>query len=397
MKSTRTIAVIAVSMCFTTIAQEILQLNLAQDKSHDAHNGKAVISGRGEALPDGYSVSLYVWDNEFGESIATDTIADGKFRIEVPVDEELIVGSIYVNNSRILSMHHMLYLTPGAEVEIGADSQFMYTWDVKSNVPEQSDYELFINNSKDLWIEYQKDMLDYYNFKSPLNYDEFEQRRDSIRMLITHRDLELLKTLPVGTVWLDMAYKLTRYYPSISEDMKTLYATLEDSVKNSPKGREIRNYLYSGTPVGIGDKFPDADFFDLEGNIHHFSEFRGKWCLVDFWNAGCAPCLRALPELRELKKEYPEMLELVSLSMDTESKWQEISKKLPLIGNNWNEGKEYYGVYRRLGINAFPTFLLVAPNGTIQDIWRGYDTGELKQKMSVYLKPEDKTECSELN
>ena len=79
------------------------------------------------------------------------------------------------------------------------------------------------------------------------------------------------------------------------------------------------------------------------------------------------------------------MLELVSLSIDTENMWRKASEKFHLIGNNWNEGKENYGIYRRLGTGLLPTFVLISPDGIIKDIWVGYATGELIQKMSSIL------------
>lgn len=98
------------------------------------------------------------------------------------------------------------------------------------------------------------------------------------------------------------------------------------------------------------------------------SEFQGKWCLVDFWNSGCGYSIRSLPELRELKEKYPDKLELISLSIDSDKIWRQSSEELHLTGNNWNEGKEDYGIYRRLGLNGYPYFLVVTPDGIIKDI-----------------------------
>ena len=98
-----------------------------------------------------------------------------------------------------------------------------------------------------------------------------------------------------------------------------------------------------------------------------------------------------------MKNQYKDNLELVSLSLDKDSDWREISKKLPLMGNNWNEGKEDYGMFTRLGLRAYPTFLIIDPTGMIKDIWMGYSTGSLKQKVNFFLRPRDKTEHKETN
>ena len=190
-------------------------------------------------------------------------------------------------------------------------------------------------------------------------------------------------------VWIDKAKNIASMSGRLNidtEDLKSMYATLDDSIKNSSKGKAIYGFLYPGSPIKVGDKFPDTDFHDLDGNVHSFSEFQGKWCLVDFWNSGCAPCLRGYPELHELKEKYQDALEIVSISIDSFNIWRKASEKIPTIGHNWNEGKENYGIFERLGTQAYPTYLVISPEGTIEDLWVGYDTGELKQKMSPFLK-----------
>ncbi len=180
-----------------------------------------------------------------------------------------------------------------------------------------------------------------------------------------------------------------------TEDLRTSYAALDDSIKNSQEGKAIYGYLYPGSPIGIGDQFPDTEFKDLDGNVHKLSEFQGKWCLIDFWNSGCSPCIRALPELRGLMEKYPDKLELISLSIDSERIWRNASETLHLKGNNWNEGKENYGIFRRLGTHAYPTFMIVAPDGNIKDVWRGFSEGSLKRRMGFYLRPKGSTDYAE--
>lgn len=381
---------VAMLMC-TASAQDVKEWNPVEEKV----DGIAVVSGSGEALPEGVRVRLIRWKDGQGNYVATDSIANGQFRLEVPVEEGLTVGALMFDYHAFPSMIHKLYLTPGAKVEIEAVDNYTYTWPVKSSVPEQAEYDLYIDNIKDLWTEYQVANIEYNKYR---NREANLQKSDSLGRLIRLRELELLKTRPIGTVWLDKAKDLAMISHRLkidTEDLKTMYSTLDDSIRNSPKGRAIYGYLYPGSHLGVGERFPDTEFYDIDGNAHSFSEFLGKWCLVDFWNSGCGPCRRALPELRELKEKYPDTLELISLSMDTERIWRKASEDLPLIGNNWNEGKEDYGIFRRFATNAYPTFLVVAPDGTVNDVWVGYATGELKQKMDSIFRTNSETESKE--
>lgn len=396
MKIQSIIAAIALSICLAAGAENERVLHSDPQEVNDANNGVAVIYGHGSALPEEVVVRLFKWEEGVGNLIDTDTIANSQFRFEIPAEDGLAIYSLSFDYHAFPGMNHDLYLTSGATVEIEAIDNYMFTWPVKSSVPEQAEYELFINNSKDLWTQYQIAGIEY---EKTGNINVF-QTQDSIKRLIQMRDLELLKTRPVGTVWLDKAQdfaKMSHRLKIDTDDLKSMYQTLDDSIKNSPAGRAIYGYLYPGSHIGVGDKFPDTEFMDINGNVHKFSEFNGKWCLVDFWNSGCAPCILAYPELRELKKKYPGMLECISLSIDSESIWQKATEKLHLTGNNWNEGKRDYGIFRRLGTNAYPTFVVIAPDGTIRDIWIGYSTGSLKRRMSFILRTKGNTEYTESN
>lgn len=43
---------------------------------------------------------------------------------------------------------------------------------------------------------------------------------------------------------------------------------------------------------------------DMQGKVHHLSDYRGKWVLVNYWATWCPPCLEEVPDLVMLYDQY---------------------------------------------------------------------------------------------
>ncbi len=54
-------------------------------------------------------------------------------------------------------------------------------------------------------------------------------------------------------------------------------------------------------------------------------DFRGKLVLIDVWASWCAPCLKAVPHLIELQKQYEGDLVVIGLNVDTDG-WSAVER-----------------------------------------------------------------------
>ena len=86
----------------------------------------------------------------------------------------------------------------------------------------------------------------------------------------------------------------------------SVYSKLTDEQRQSRLGEEITSLLSISSTVQEGDKIVDAELKDIEGNIHHLSDYKGKYILLDFWSRYCGPCLDAFPLLKEIAEKYKE-------------------------------------------------------------------------------------------
>src|SRR5882724_6435733 len=48
-------------------------------------------------------------------------------------------------------------------------------------------------------------------------------------------------------------------------------------------------------------RLPDLEFLDADDKPLHFSDYKGKAMLVNFWATWCAPCIKEMPSLDRLQ------------------------------------------------------------------------------------------------
>lgn len=116
---------------------------------------------------------------------------------------------------------------------------------------------------------------------------------------------------------------------------------------------------------------PDFTLNDISGNQITLSDFRGKWVILDFWGSWCAPCLKGMPELKEIYSAYSGRLEIIGVNCnDTEESWKSTVSRLQLP---WIQvfQPEDGTVAATYSVTAYPTKVVVNPEGKIIKIYSG--------------------------
>lgn len=119
---------------------------------------------------------------------------------------------------------------------------------------------------------------------------------------------------------------------------------------------------------------------DLNNNPWVYPRDRqGKLVLLDFWRTGCIPCLRASPALGQLQKEFrTKGLEVIGIACESttsprrERAVTQLLARHPMhyrvLMSGYRSPNEPCPVQVQLGVNRFPTLILLDENGTI--VWR---------------------------
>ena len=89
---------------------------------------------------------------------------------------------------------------------------------------------------------------------------------------------------------------------------------------------------------------------------------KGKTILIEVWASWCSDCVKAMPKLKEIQKENPEVV-YVFISMDKSfEKWNEGIKKHEIVGEHYwvNDEKGMKGSFgQSIDLDWIPRYIVV--------------------------------------
>jgi thiol-disulfide isomerase/thioredoxin len=120
----------------------------------------------------------------------------------------------------------------------------------------------------------------------------------------------------------------------------------------------------------VGKRAPELEVTDIQGNPILLSNLRGKTVLLDFWTSWCPPCLADAPALEKLNHRYADQLAIVGISVNEERAIVEKFLKdhphsFPIVLTSEQE------IPRPYQIDVFPTYMVIAPDGTLTSAVEG--------------------------
>lgn len=369
--------------------------------------GEYLIQGELANLPDSIVIGLYVNEGNIFNLVSKDTLINGKFsfRDTVSVTKKMLVMS---DDKGFPGTWLEVWVSPGEYITIKGEDKLLKTWEVVSDIPEQAEENRFTACAMAQQKELMQHLAAEYDWQRMMFIDhagdpEFERKGwakiDSIRKLTTplqkevwKKELEYMKEAPISKVWIDklLLYASMMKYETVmpyKEEVESLYARMPEAEKQTDAGQEITAYIYPPSVAGIGDMMVDGELYDVNDSLRHISEFKGKFILLDFWSSGCGPCVESIPEMEKVIDVYKDKMTVIGISEDPKARWKEYVKTKGMDGNQWNELRRgRTGLAVSYQVKGIPHYVLIAPNGKIKDIWSGYGSGSLLEKVKKNLK-----------
>jgi thiol-disulfide isomerase/thioredoxin len=132
--------------------------------------------------------------------------------------------------------------------------------------------------------------------------------------------------------------------------------------------------------LSVGAEVPDFEFTDFSGKTHHFSEYRGRYVLLDFWATWCSPCLADIPQLKQSYQKYRARgFEIIGMDSETlgqvendpEFKKETDARARQIVttrGVPWIQATTATSVpvaVKVFGVESLPAKILIDPDGRI--------------------------------
>ena len=123
--------------------------------------------------------------------------------------------------------------------------------------------------------------------------------------------------------------------------------------------------------VGALDQPLEMAFTAADGRKVDIQKMKGKVILVDFWSAGCAPCIIALPEMIKLYNQYHDAgFEIVGINLDKfQFHMESVVHRYKIPWPQYHDGQGFGNKFAlEFNVSYVPVVWLVDKKGVLRDV-----------------------------
>lgn len=365
-------------------------------------DGEYLITGTAKGIENGKTIILQGQDPTTRMAVALDTVKveNGKFEIKGKVTEPAFHTLIIQGANQ---PYPFILETGEINIEIDKDSIHKSKVSGTYNNDEYSKFNEELTKTQKSLIDFQK--------KNTTKMQEAQKAQDTATINgLMKQYMEIQTEVQANSKKKYLAYAESHPKSFISvlivqgmindpsNDIKkteSIYNALDESLKNTTPGKEIKNRLGQAKMPAVGATAPPvgsakwrADFSapNPQGKVISLKESLGKVTIVDFWASWCGPCRKENPNVVAIYKElHSKGLNIVGVSLDKDAEhWKEAIAADGLTWTHvsnlkfWDEP-----IAKQYNVESIPaTFILDASGKVVAQDLRG---PELRAKILELL------------
>ena len=138
--------------------------------------------------------------------------------------------------------------------------------------------------------------------------------------------------------------------------------------------------------VEIGEKAPDFELVDLNGEKHRLSEYEGQGVFLNFWGTFCKPCEKEFPYIDHQYRQFKDQgVQVIAVDVgETEFAVQQFVDRHQLTFPVVIDQGDVQAAY---GINPLPITFLIDKEGTVIKSYTGQLTEEMVHSFMKQIQP----------
>ena len=344
-----------------------------------------IIEGIAKNMPDG---TRFMVLQEGVQAMQETIVKDEKFRIAISQKEKESILRLVQSGPTL-----EIYTEPGKKIKvIGDDAHSVNYWNVESDNFDQKE-----DNAYNQFIK--EKLPDFYEADNKWNLLNAMLTEKSMKGTITQEDkdkvmpearaayqkseelrkekynaaiLDFMASRPfskrmITEIWMISIYDHT---PAIVEKAREIFKKFPQEAMNHRLVVETKAKLYAER-AKVGEQMKDFTLYDRELKAHQLSEFKGKYTILEFTFYGCGGCVFIKPYLEEFYKRNKDKAEVVAIYNDTKENWMKEGQEHKVSYQEWSDPERASEPVAAYDVNAFPTFVVIDPNGKILDIAPG--------------------------
>ena len=344
-----------------------------------------IIEGIAKNMPDG---TRFMVLQEGVQAMQETIVKDEKFRIVISQKEKESILRLVQSGPTL-----EIYTEPGKKIKvIGDDAHSVNYWNVESDNFDQKE-----DNAYNQFIK--EKLPDFYEADNKWNLLNAMLTEKSMKGTITQEDkdkvmpearaayqkseelrkekynaaiLDFMASRPfskrmITEIWMISIYDHT---PAIVEKAREIFKKFPQEAMNHRLVVETKAKLYAER-AKVGEQMKDFTLYDRELKAHQLSEFKGKYTILEFTFYGCGGCVFIKPYLEEFYKRNKDKAEVIAIYNDTKENWMKEGQEHKVSYQEWSDPERASEPVAAYDVNAFPTFVVIDPNGKILDIAPG--------------------------